>query len=417
MGVTNTNIVGTATPGATVSETETWPDGTNHSYSATANGSGNYTLGPFIIQQLGTYNGTVHDSISGSSIPITYSGTGDFSASVNTTSQTVTKGSAASYTVTFSSVSGFAGTVIPAALNFGTIPGVTGSWSPPSVTVPSNSSATATFTIQTSSSTTAGTYSNITLQGANGSVTHAASLVSLTVNGGASTLTASLSPSSATVGVTNTNIVGTASPGATVSETETWPDGTSHSYSTTANGSGSYTMGPFIIQQLGTYNGTVHDSISGSSIPITYSGTGNFSASVNTTSQTVTKGSAASYTVTFSSVSGFAGTVIWPGAELVATDTGRAPASRSPHVGYGAIELFGHGDVHDPDLFEHDGGDLQQHHAAGCQRISYPCGLAGEPNGQRRCIHADGIALAEQRDRWSHEHQHRGHGQCGRDGQ
>src|SRR5205807_983337 len=96
--------------------------------------------------------------------------------------QTVTKGQSASYTVTFSSVSGFAGTVIPAALNWSQVPGASASWSPTQVTVPPNGSVQATFSIQTTSSTTAGTYSNITLQGANGSVTHAASSVGLTVN-------------------------------------------------------------------------------------------------------------------------------------------------------------------------------------------------------------------------------------------
>jgi len=55
-------------------------------------------------------------------------------------------------------------------------------------------------------------------------------------------LTASLSPS-AIVGVTNTYIVGTASPNATVTETsQTAPDGTtSGPFSTAANSSGSYT--------------------------------------------------------------------------------------------------------------------------------------------------------------------------------
>src|ERR1700688_4046322 len=108
-------------------------------------------------------------------------------------------------------------------------------------------------------------------------------------------LTGSLSPS-ATVGVTNTSIVGTASPNATVTETtETWPDGTTHGpFSTTANSSGNYTLGPFILQQLGTYHGTLKDSVTNSTINITYSGTGDFSASVYGVSHTVDEGCAAS---------------------------------------------------------------------------------------------------------------------------
>ena len=307
-------LVGNATPGATVTNTvDTWPDGTTHGpYSATANGSGTYSMGPYILQQLGTYHETVHDSISGQTINITYSGTGDFSTAVSAASQTVTKGQSASYTVTFGSVNGFAGTVVPAALNWSQVPGATGSWSPLQVTVPAGGSVQAVFTIQTSSSTTAGTYSNITLQGANGSVTHAASPASLTVSGGTGTLTASLSPASPTVGVTNVYLVGNATPGATVTNTvDTWPDGTTHGpYSATANGSGTYSMGPYILQQLGTYHETVQDSISGQTINITYSGTGDFSTAVSAASQTVTKGQSASYAVTFSSVSGFAGTVV-----------------------------------------------------------------------------------------------------------
>src|ERR1017187_7192711 len=100
------------------------------------------------------------------------------------------------------------------------------------------------------------------LQGTNGAAS--ASLpVSLTVNAATVTLTGSLSPSNATVGVTNAYLVGNATPGATVTNTiDTWPDGTTHGpYSATANGSGTYSMGPYILQQLGTYHETIHDSI------------------------------------------------------------------------------------------------------------------------------------------------------------
>ncbi len=174
---------------------------------------------------------------------------------------------------------------------------------------------------------------------------------------GFAALTSSLSPSNATVGVTNAYLVGTASPGATVSESETWPDGTTHGpYTTTANGSGSYSMGPFIIQQLGLYSGTVHDSISGSSIPITYSGTGNFNVAVNTTSQTVTKGSAASYIVTVRQRIGFRRDGEFSGLELGAgawRDGLMVVVIRDGAVGWASA-----GDVHDSDLFEYDGRDV-----------------------------------------------------------
>ena len=181
VGVTPVTFSGTATPNATVTLNQTAPDQTTAAYTYAANSSGNYSsTGTFIVTQLGTYSGVLHDSISGQSKTVTYSGTGDFGASVNTTSQTVTAGGSASYTVTFSSVGGFAGTVTPGAVN-ATVPGATTSWSPQQVTVPSNGSVNATFTIQTSASTTAGTYGNIDLYGQNGSIKRAANLVSLTV--------------------------------------------------------------------------------------------------------------------------------------------------------------------------------------------------------------------------------------------
>ncbi len=315
VGVTSATVTGTATPGATVTDTtDVWPDGTTHGpYTTTADSSGHYSYQPtFVLQQLGTYTETLHDSISGQTITVPYSGSGDFSASVNVTSRTVTAGQSASYTVTFTSISGFTGTVTPAALNWPQIPGATGSWTPTPVTLPSNGTATSTFTLQTATSTTPGTYNNILLEGKNGSYQRGTPTVSLTVNSPTVTLTGALSPSSPTVGVTSATVTGTATPGATVTDTtDVWPDGTTHGpYTTTADSSGHYSYQPtFVLQQLGTYTETLHDSISGQTITVPYSGSGDFSASVNVTSRTVTAGQSASYTVTFTSISAFTGTV------------------------------------------------------------------------------------------------------------
>jgi len=330
VGVTQVSLVGNATPGATVSETDVGPDGkTNGPFTTVANSSGTYNMGPFLLTQLGTYTGTLRDSISGQTKTITYGGTGDFSASVNTTSRTITAGQSASYTVTFSSIGGFSGVVTPAALNWSNIPGATGSWSPTQVTVPSNGSVQATFTIQTAASTTAGTYGNIILSGKNGAFNRSVPAVSLTVNPTTVTLTGAMSPSSAIVGVTQVSLVGNATPGATVSETDIGPDGgTNGPFTTVANSSGTYNMGPFLLTQLGTYTGTLRDSISGQTKTITYGGTGDFSASVNTTSRTVTAGQSTSYTVTFSSIGGFSG-VVTPAA-LNWSNVPGATASWSP---------------------------------------------------------------------------------------
>src|SRR5205809_5154325 len=159
-----------------------------------ANGSGNWASQPYIVPQLGTFTDVLHDSISGQNKTITYSGTGDFSAQVNFTSRTVTAGQSTSYTVTFSSIGGFTGQLNLQALNW-QLAGMSGSWSPSSVTVPSNSSVQATFNINTAANTPTGTINNIVLQGTNGSVTHAAQPVSLTVNPNTIALTGGISPS------------------------------------------------------------------------------------------------------------------------------------------------------------------------------------------------------------------------------
>src|SRR5258708_8682069 len=102
-------------------------------------------------------------------------GGGDFSAAINTTSRRVAKGETASYTVTFTSIAGFHGTVVPSYLKGLRIPGATIWWTEPSVNVPSKSSAIATFLIRTSTKTPAGTYSNSVLRRTNASATHALS--------------------------------------------------------------------------------------------------------------------------------------------------------------------------------------------------------------------------------------------------
>jgi hypothetical protein len=188
VGITQVVLSGTATPGATVTSNETAPDGTPGTFSGVADSSGHYSMGPFIVQQLGQYTEVLHDSKSGASTTVYYSGTGDFSASVDNTTKTVTAGQAANYVVTFTSIGGFAGTIRPAALNWSPqVPGATGSWSQQAVTLGSNSQVQATFTLQTAANTPSGTYNNIALEGVNGNYHRGTNLVSLTVNPGTST--------------------------------------------------------------------------------------------------------------------------------------------------------------------------------------------------------------------------------------
>ena len=183
VGVTTVSITGTASAGATVSDTSTFPDGTAHTFLVKADSNGKYTDGPFSLQQLGTFHDVLQDRATGASITISYAGLGDFSVTVVPASQQAAKGQTVKFSVTFTSVAGFEGGVVPAALHWSDIPGATAWWSVPSAFVPSRLSASAILMIRTSANTPAGKYENISVQGSNGSVTHAApAKLSLTVN-------------------------------------------------------------------------------------------------------------------------------------------------------------------------------------------------------------------------------------------
>ncbi len=183
VGITNVSIKGMASPAATVTDASTFPDGTVKMFSFKCDSTGKYEDGPFVLQQLGAYRDVLQDRATGASTAISYMGIGDFTLAADPASRTVAKGQTATYTVTFTSVAGFQGTVTPAELKGLRIPGATAWWSQALVNVPAKSSGVATFMIRTSAKTPAGTYRNIILRGANGSVSHTASpRITLTVH-------------------------------------------------------------------------------------------------------------------------------------------------------------------------------------------------------------------------------------------
>jgi hypothetical protein len=182
-GVTTVSIKGTASAGATVTDTSTFPDGTVHTFSVKADSNAQYMDGPFVLQQLGTFHDVLQDRATGASTSIAYAGLGDFTVAVNPASQKAAKGQTVNFTVTFTSVAGFEGQVVLSALHWSHIRGATAWWSEPSIFVPSKRSASAVLKIRSSANTPAGTYGNIIVRGSNGSVTHSApAKLSLTVN-------------------------------------------------------------------------------------------------------------------------------------------------------------------------------------------------------------------------------------------
>ena len=329
VGVTKVTITGTASPGAKLIDTSTFPDGSVHIFIVKADAAGAYTDGPFVLQQLGTYHDVLRDDSTGAATAISYSGTGDFSVAVDPAGATITTargdfsfgvgpGSAtmmagleARLKVTFTSIGGFGGEVVPRLSASSEVPaGSAVTWSSSRLKVPPNGSATAVLTILTLVGATPRTYP-IAPQGVSGAVAHAVEpAIGLTLTPPPpGTITAMFSPDRPIVGVTQVRIQGRASPGQLVVDTSTQPDGIAHDYVVPVTGGGTYSDGPFVLRQLGTYHDVLLDGATGAKIELSYQGVGDFSAAIDHGSETVAPGEEAKFQVTFKSLSGFAGAV------------------------------------------------------------------------------------------------------------
>ena len=254
------------------------------------------------------------------------SSTGSFALTANApTSQTVTAGNSANYSLSVDPSGGFTGNVnlsvtssLPAGVNVG--------FSPNPADVTSSSSVPVTMHVTTTASTPAGTY-NIDVQGTNGSLT-ASTSVTLVVQA-ASSGDFSLSSSDFTV-ARNT----TGSTTITVTPSDGFTQSVSLSVSGTPPRTGSnISPNPVTISGTDPVNstlsikanrnaqtGTYPLTITGTSGSLTHqinitltisnsSSTPSFSLSPSPTSQTVTPGDPASYSITVNPAGGFTGNV------------------------------------------------------------------------------------------------------------
>jgi protein SCO1/2 len=197
-------------------------------------------------------------------------GDGDFAVIADPGAATVIAGAEAKFTVTFKGVGGFAGWVQTQTLGVEGAQGAVGSWSTPSVKVSAGGATRATFTILTLLDTPPGEYP-IVFQGVNGSVAHRAAAVTLRVTGPPkNAITAALHPDAPIVGATRYTIAGNATAGGWVKDISTFPDGSVHSVSSKANGVGSYTIGPFVPRQHGTYHDVLIDTETGGRTELVY---------------------------------------------------------------------------------------------------------------------------------------------------
>ena len=157
----------------------------------------------------------------GASRTVTGTGTAvaSFTVSAGTSSQTVTQGQQASFTLTVQSKNGFHAAVTPAALNLPTGYVASGTkWNPTTVTPAANGSASSTLTIATNSSTTPGTYT-VTLQAAAAGYTTQTVPVTVTVNPTAKLPTATTG-SATGITTTSATLNGTVNPNG--ADTHVW---------------------------------------------------------------------------------------------------------------------------------------------------------------------------------------------------
>src|SRR5262249_1027350 len=193
-----------------------------------------------------------------------------FSLSATPSSQTVTAGSSASYTVTVTASNGFNGTV---NLSVSGLPsGATATFNPASI----SGSGSSTLAISTSCSTPAGTYT-LTIAGTIGSLSHSAR-VTLVVNAAANDFTIAASPALSTgtagggtsytvnvgsggcfTGTVNLGVTGLPS-GATGSFNPTSISGGSGSSALTVSTSSATPTGAFTLTITGTSGGLTHST-------------------------------------------------------------------------------------------------------------------------------------------------------------
>jgi len=268
--------------------------------------------------------------------------TADFTISASPGSQTVVQGNATSYTVTVAPTGGFSGNVnlsvsgLPtgASATFGTNPIAGGSGS-------------STMNVSTSASTPAGTYT-LTITGTGGGLTHTTT-VTLVVNTAVSpNFTISATPSSQSVtqgGPTSYTVTVNPSGGFTSNVTLSvtgLPSGASATFGTNpiAGGSGSSAMN--VSTSSSTPAGTYTLTITGTGGGLTHSTTvtlvvNNFTISASPSSETVTRGNSATYTVTITALNGFNGTVTFSARGLPANSS--ASFSPSSVTGSGTSRL------------------------------------------------------------------------------
>jgi hypothetical protein len=242
----------------------------------------------------------------------------DFSLSASPSSQAVTQGLGASYTVTVTPSSGFAST---ASLSAAGLPSGAGA-----AFNPNPAGASSTMSVTTSVGTPAGTYS-LTITGVSGSLSHTASVTLVVQPAPDYSLSASPATQTVTQGAGvgyNVNITPSAGFGGAVTLSATGlPTGASATFSPNpTSGSSAMWVSTSATTSPGTYAVTI-TGVSGSrghtanvTLVVQAPPPPDYSLSASPSSQTVTQGSGTGYTISITPRSGFAGAVTFTAGGL-----------------------------------------------------------------------------------------------------
>jgi len=253
--------------------------------------------------------------------------TGTFTLSASPSSQTVTAGQSTSYTVTITSQAAFSQSV-DLSLS-GQPSGVTGTFSPDPVSVPSYTSRTSTLTVNVASTTAAGTYT-LTITGTYGSTSRTTSVTLIVQTAGDFTVSASPTSLSIVAGQTGTStitITSTGSFSSAVSLLFTWvgiaptgvtpslsaysvtpPAGSTATSTLTIATSSTTALGSYVVRVTGV-SGVLTHSVDVTFIVTSPPPTPDFTMSVSPSSAQIGRGQSGNFTITITSTGGFASSV------------------------------------------------------------------------------------------------------------
>jgi len=254
-------------------------------------------------------------------------GVGTFTLSASPSSQTVTAGQSTSYTVTITSQAAFSQSV-DLSLS-GQPSGVTGTFSPDPISVPSYTTKTSTLTINVASTTVAGTYT-LTIKGTYGATTQTTTVTLIVQTAGDFTVSASPTSLSIAASQTGTSTITVTSTGAfssAVSLLFTWvgiaptgvtpslsaysvtpPAGSTATSTLTIATSSTTALGSYVVRVTGV-SGVLTHSVDVTFIVTSPPPTPDFTVSVSPSSAQIGRGRSGNFTITITSIGGFASSV------------------------------------------------------------------------------------------------------------